>query len=51
MMEGVNPTKIYLKHIYKYNSVSPVQPSYANKIIKKEHTGGGGMGCSNSNAS
>jgi hypothetical protein len=33
MMEGVNLTKIYSKHICKYHIVSPVQLLYANKII------------------
>jgi hypothetical protein len=31
-MEGVNPTKIYCKHICKYHMYPPVQLSYANKI-------------------
>jgi hypothetical protein len=31
MMEGVNLTKIYCKHICKYHNASPVQMLYANK--------------------
>jgi hypothetical protein len=35
-MEGVNPTKIYFRHISKYHSVSPGQILYANKIRKNK---------------
>jgi hypothetical protein len=38
MMKGVNPTKIYFKHIHKYHNVPPIQILYANKIIKEEDT-------------
>jgi hypothetical protein len=34
MMEGINPTMIYFKHICKYHSISPVQLLHANRIIK-----------------
>jgi hypothetical protein len=38
MMEGVNPTKIYCKHIWKYQMHPPVQRLYGNKIILKKET-------------
>jgi hypothetical protein len=31
MTEGVNPIKVYCKHISKYHNVSPVQRLYVNK--------------------
>jgi hypothetical protein len=33
MMEWVNPTKIYFKHICKYYNISPCTILYANKIF------------------
>jgi hypothetical protein len=32
MIEEVNPTKIYFKHIWKYHNVFPIQLLHDNKI-------------------
>jgi hypothetical protein len=37
-MEGINPAKIFCKHICKYHNVSPVQLSYDSKINEKKQT-------------
>jgi hypothetical protein len=36
MVEGTNPTKIYFKHMHKYQNLSLIQLLYANKIINKK---------------
>jgi hypothetical protein len=37
IMEGVNLTKIYYKHIYKYQNISPIQLLYVIFLRKNHH--------------